>query len=220
MHGQCIAGSTVIRWRKQLGALSGLVLITVAGCGGGTTSPDPASTSEARGSGSSGAEESGSTALVPASSGSLGSDSETAGPADCGAVAWEDVVAACGAAGGEPGCGAASVEVGQLASSHGAPCFRCVWVDWVPTTIDSRGVCSYGVPSTSCEAEAIAEIGCFEAQGPCSNGDALLFRPVAAGGVELVNAPICTPTDEPCFVSGEPVVPECSCGCDPAFPGL
>lgn len=93
-------------------------------------------------------------------------------------------------------------------------------MDWIPTTIGAAGECVYGPPSASCDAEAIAGLGCIEAPGPCSNEEAMLYRRGRSGGIEVVVAPICTPADEYCFVSGEPAVPECDCGCDPAFPGI
>ncbi len=136
---------------------------------------------------------------------------------DCAVMSLPQASATCRGAADEASCTAAGDA--QL------PCFACVWTDWVPTSVDADGVCSYGPIAGTCVAERIDGVdGCIEVLSPCT-GDDIVHR-TEGGGVQLLVAPYCVPPVETrCELDADGSVragpPECACACDdPAFPGL
>lgn len=159
------------------------------------------------------------------SASTAGTEASDGAQADCLAVDWDVLVATCRAATDEMGCAPASSDVEALASRFGGPCYVCVWEDWVPTTIDEAGACVFGEVVASCELDALGPggIGCLSAPAECTGGQKMIFRE-GTDGVEILVAPLCSfpPDVDACFAhpEGEPMAPECACGCDPSFPGI
>jgi len=199
--------------------LAGIALLALAGsaCGPGKTSTGSAgvgdaSTATGDGTGAAGTEGTGS-----------GSGSGTTGSGgvvgcqqfdDADYAAW---AAQCEAAADEGTCRTAIPEAAQ--------CAQCVWEDWVPTTLDENGQCVYGPVTGACKFEAFGD-GCEESWTNCKPGLSM-YRVTDSGQVELHLGEYCIAKgqhDGLCAVDDQgkaydSVAPECTCICDPNFPG-
>lgn len=103
------------------------------------------------------------------------------------------------------------------ANLNAAPeqCHACVWTDWVPTTLEVDGTCSFGPVEASCAPEILDPngVGCYAEEIVMYETDAEVTR--------LLRAPYCQPVTFECRPDGDSDddPPECACAFDPAFPG-
>jgi hypothetical protein len=137
---------------------------------------------------------------------------------DCATASFAGVNATCSAATDEAAC---------IAANEAQPCHACVWEDWVPTTLEPDGTCSYGPVMGACVGEQIHvnSVGCVGGSTACGDfTDAIVYR-LEGTELQLLRAPYCTPPgDGACFTDADgtfpaSLPPECACACAADFPG-